>query len=445
MEKTEIKKYNTFIFDKFNIEYRDNFLVLEYYYEIEDLTTFKHIIEIPYSTPSIDHEFVRKLAFNIGFIEMINYWKATMSKNVIIKCGALNIEQEMFFKKTFYNGLGEFLYRNDLSISNTDFMQITYLGSEIKSDIDYDGVGNIIGIGGGKDSCVTLELLKNEKNNYGFIVNSKEVNLECAKIAECQSIISIKRVLDKNILSLNERGFFNGHIPFSGILAFISFLAAYLNNKKNIILSNEASANEANIKGTSINHQYSKSYEFELDFQNYAKKYLNDNIYYFSLLRGLSEYQIGMLFSQKCKKYFKVFKSCNVGSKKTPWKWCCSCAKCLFVYSLLSPFLYKDELIAIFGEDLFEKQDLLETFKQLLGKESIKPFDCVGTFEEVNYAIMKTISNNNGELPYLLQYYKDNYYDEKILDYHLEEKYNEKNSLSDYYNDLVRSCIENEE
>ena len=52
------------------------------------------------------------------------------------------------------------------------------------------------------------------------------------------------------------------------------------------------------------------------------------------------------------------------------------------------------------------------------------PFECVGTFEEVNYAICKTISNfENGliddnakeyegvrdDLPYLLNYYKENY------------------------------------
>ena len=44
-------------------------------------------------------------------------------------------------------------------------------------------------------------------------------------------------------------------------------------SKKYILLSNESSANESNVDGTKINHQYSKTYEFECDFNEYTKKY----------------------------------------------------------------------------------------------------------------------------------------------------------------------------
>ena len=239
-------------------------------------------------------------------------------------------------------------------------------------------------------------------------------------------------------------GFLNGHTPFSAMVAFVSFLTAYLNNKKYIVLSNESSANEVNVLGTKINHQYSKSYEFEKDFQNYAKEFLSKDIQYYSFLRPLSEYQIGMIFARN-KKFHKIFKSCNVGSKNDKWKWCCHCAKCLFVYSLLSPFLYKEELVNIFGEDMFENKDIISVFIDLLGKGITKPFDCVGTFEEINYAITKTIQKlEKDKLPYLLNYYFTNYYDESILGKDLEHFFSKKNSLSLKEINQIKRAINND-
>ena len=37
-------------------------------------------------------------------------------------------------------------------------------------------------------------------------------------------------------------------------------------------MSNEDSANQSNVNGENINHQYSKTYEFETDFRNFTKK-----------------------------------------------------------------------------------------------------------------------------------------------------------------------------
>ena len=88
------------------------------------------------------------------------------------------------------------------------------------------------------------------------------------------------------MLELNSQNFLNGHTPFSALLSFITYLVAYLSNRKYIVLSNETSANEANVRGTNINHQYSKSFEFEQDFRYYAKTFIfkNDEVNYYSLL-----------------------------------------------------------------------------------------------------------------------------------------------------------------
>ena len=129
-----------------------------------------------------------------------------------------------------------------------------------------------------------------------------------------EDIIYVERIIDPKLLELNKEGYLNGHIPFSAMLAFLSSTTAALLGIKNIVVSNENSANEETAKGA--NHQYSKSFEFENDFRNYVNQfvYSNEVINYYSLLRPLLEIQIVKLFSNH-KKYFNIFKSCNVGSK----------------------------------------------------------------------------------------------------------------------------------
>ena len=431
-------KYQEFIYDKYEIEDNQDTVKITYYFEIPGLTTFTPSYEIKksYLKKDID-SFSKYLIFHIGLVELISYYKCVCPKKVIINAGYINDEQISFFKKLYYYGLGEFLYINNIDISYDDLMDIEVNGSKESYDIDYHGEGNLIPVGGGKDSCVSLELLKNMNNNP-FIINPKQVHLDCAYAAgySDSDIITIKRNLDRKIVDLNKEGYLNGHTPFSALVSFVTYLMAYLTNKRYIVLSNEDSSNESTVIGTKINHQYSKSYEYENDFNEYTKKFFNIDITYFSFLRPLKEVQIALLFSE-FKKYHKIFKSCNVGSKETSWVWCGKCAKCLFVYIILSPKLYKNELIDIFGKDLYEDETLLPIFKELIGDALTKPFECVGEIKEVRYALSKTISKLDN-LPYLLKYYKDNY---EMVDEPLESNYNETNNLPDEYAEILKERL----
>lgn len=433
-------KYDTFIYEKYSIKEKDNKTIVTFDFNVPNLTHYYPTIELDNFEIT---DFSEYLIFHIGLVELISYWKATCSKNVIIKAGYINEEQINFFKKLYFHGLGELFYTNGIEPTYEDFMNITCVIEPTTIDIPkYNGIGNLIPIGGGKDSNVSLELLKDSfEDNNPFIINPKEVTLKCAELAGYNetNTITVKRTIDKNLIELNKQGFINGHTPFSALVAFISYLCAYINNKKYIVLSNESSANESNVEGTKINHQYSKTYEFENDFNEYTKKYFKIDIKYFSLLRPLTEYQIGMIFS-KYEKYHNVFKSCNVGSKSLPWKWCCNCPKCLFVFIILSPFLYKEKLVRIFGEDLFEKEELLNTFIELIGYGETKPFECVGTYEEVRYAISKVIDREEN-LPFLLEYYKNNYPLED-LSKQLETRYNTENNLDEYFENLLKEELD---
>lgn len=424
---------------------------MQFIFDIPGLVSFNpklKILKKNLKFKDIKSQYVQNMVFHIGMIELISYWKSTCSPNVIIECGYLNQEQINWWKKLYFYGLGELFYTNNIETNINDFMKIKCTTEE--NNITYDKIddfsdGYIIPIGGGKDSVVTLEVLKvDRKKDYTLIINPKKTTLECAKIAEFDSnnIIEVYREIDSNLIELNKKGFINGHTPFSAMLAFVSYFIAYLLSKKYIALSNENSANESNVVGKKINHQYSKSFEFECDFEEYSNKYLKAPVKYFSFLRPLNELQIAKIFS-RLDKYHAIFKSCNVGSKEKEWKWCCNCAKCLFAYIILSPYLYKNKLVSIFGEDMFENKALLSIFIELTGKGETKPFDCVGTFEEVNFAVSKTIENiqeQKKELPYLLKYYKENYGLVETKN-DITKRYNEENNLNKEQNEILRKEV----
>ncbi len=416
------EKHPVFIYEKYEIiDGKNNESVkLKFHFRLGEEILFyptwefkKKHVEINYE----NEEVVNELAFNLGMVELISYWKCSCSPSVIVKAGVIDEEQIKWWKNQYYLGLGEFFYTNKIETSEEDFMKIEVnceskgKGTEDKFfRAEFEKTGSMIPIGGGKDSVVTLELLSDRKStNLCFMINDKEASERCALIAgySKEEILVVHRSLDKKLLELNKEGYLNGHTPFSAIVAFSSVLAAYLMDKQYVVLSNEASANESTIEGTEVNHQYSKSFKFESDFVNYENRYVNSGVHYFSLLRPFSELQIAKFFAMH-DKYYKIFRSCNVGSKSD--KWCGHCPKCLFVYIILSPFINMDQLVEIFGNDMLNDVSMLETFEKLIGTLPEKPFECVGTCDEANTAICMTIDRLQEEgssLPKLYSYYKE--------------------------------------
>ncbi len=433
-------KYPKFIYKKYEILDQNDSYLITFYFEIEGLCEFKPTLKIKKSKNNLDNDLFNYLVFHVGLIELISYYKCTCSKEIVIECGYLNEEQISWFKKLYYYGLGEFMYVNNINISMDELVNITCT-SNLKYDkeLKINTSGNLVAIGGGKDSIVSLKILKG-LDNLCFMINPKEPGIKAIEQSGYNEYCSVERTLDKKIIELNNQGFLNGHTPFSSLVAFISYLCAYINGKKYIILSNESSANESTVIGTKINHQYSKTYEFENDFNLYTEKYFKIDIKYFSLLRCLSEFQIAELFSQY-KEYHQIFKSCNVGSKSIPWKWCCNCPKCLFVYIMLSAFLTKEELYDIFKEDMYNNKELLDTFIELIGYSKTKPFECVGTYSEVRYVVSLVIQKyKDEELPYLLKYYKEHYKLELDKDY--KREFNNENNIPDEFLKLVKNELE---
>ena len=281
---------------------------------------------------------------------------------------------------------------------------------------------------------------------YAYVINPRGATLHTAEVAGLDAAhrIHVKRTLDVHMLELNQKEFLNGHTPFSALVAFSSILAARLYDLPYVALSNESSANESTVQGSTVNHQYSKSFKFEADFHRYTEEYLPGSAYYFSMLRPLSEYQIARYFASR-KQYHSIFRSCNVGSKTDSW--CGRCPKCLFVYLILSPFLTPEEMVRMFGRNILEDETMKVTLEQLVGLHEEKPFECVGSRDEINTAIVQTIDRMEAKgrrLPALLAYYKTTglYQRYKAAGNLYSSYYDEENLVPARWASLVKdSCV----
>ena len=447
------EEYPLFQYKKYQLEEIEEDILITYYFEIPGLSSFAPTWRFPKAGHELEtlkeNGTFLELVFSLGLVELISYWKITCSKKVEVLAGAFSQEQMLWWKNLYFHGLGEFFYTNGIQPDPEEFMELLSKGEKIESGKQTlkEPSGCLIPIGGGKDSAVTLELLKKAGEPCTCcIINPRGAtwNTVFAGGYQQSDAYTIKRTLDKNMLELNKQGFLNGHTPFSALVAFSTTIAAYLKNIRYIVLSNEASANESTVLGSSVNHQYSKSFAFEKDFHEYEAKYIESGTYYFSLLRPLSEFQIGRFFSS-CQAYHDIFRSCNVGSKED--KWCGHCSKCLFVFFILSPFISHDRLCEIFGRDMLEDPEMIPIMDQLIGMVEEKPFECVGSREEVNTAISMTIVAKEREgkpLSKLLNHYKETpfyaAYKEKENPYFTY--YNEENLLPDQFAQLVKdNCL----
>ncbi len=408
-------------------------LVIDYFFRLGE-EEFRPHWEIPCKTPYAMQKGISlkypdgihcdpgfwRLVFSLGMAELISYWKLACPPDVRLWDAFYGREQEDWWKRLYFGGLGEFFYRNGIKADFDSFMRFSYSpdppywNHPEKPARRTDLSGMLIPVGGGKDSIVTLNLLKGQlENAYAFMINHRDSAEQSALLAGIPRarIIECKRTLDPNLLRLNKEGFLNGHTPFSAIVAFSAALTAYINGLKTVVLSNESSASESTVSEQEVNHQYSKSYQFECDFAEYEKKYLRSGVEYFSLLRPLTEFQIARYFAQLPAEFHEIFRSCNAGNARgRKDEWCGHCAKCLFVAVILAPFLPYAKIAELLGSDILNLPEMAPVLQELCGALPNKPFECVGSRREVNYALCLAVrrTEQNGEpLPLLLSQYRE--------------------------------------
>ena len=356
--------------------------------------------EIP-NLNEIPKRLLDKLLEGLHLVLGISYYKfycATKVETPYI----LSKKEADLWGTIYKEGLGEFYFKNKLDPKNSP--KFSY-DKKIKNQIFSLKKNNkcLVALSGGKDSIVASEILKEQGIDIAGIfteTNRKSdlVNDIAEKIGI--NLLKINRYLDWQVFQKHK---YDGHVPISTIYAFLGIFYAVLYKYSYFIVANEYSSNFGNIKykGQIINHQWSKSSEFENIFSDYISNFISPDVKYFSLLRPFYEIRIAELFS-KYNKYFFYFSSCNKNFKLIKEEgsglWCGQCPKCVFTFTLLSAFLTKKELLNIFKKNLYQEENLLPLFKDILGLSKMKPFDCVGTFDESKAAFLLGSSKFKGDL-----------------------------------------------
>jgi len=322
----------------------------------------------------------------------ISYYKTFLPPHIIHPY-AMDEQEAAFWNDIWRNGLGEFLYNNklELSLLATFSAQDGLRFAHEDSHEDYSGA--LLGIGGGKDSIVAGELLRDLNIPLtGFVMATGEQLGQAGNVAETMGIelLAVQRRLDTQLLKLQELpGAYIGHVPISLIFGLIGASLAISNNSSYVIVANEASASIPRItwEGRAINHQWSKSFGFEKSLQAFIQHVISPDITYFSAIRPLSSIGVAKSFS-KYPQYFEVFTSDNFvfridPARRPPGRWSLESPKSLSSYILLAPWISNEEVHRIFAMDLFGDESLARPFLELTGVEGEPPLDCVGTVDEL--------------------------------------------------------------
>ncbi len=337
-------------------------------------------------------EVLHRLLDNLAVVAGLSYYKLAAPAHVIVEHGVWSAADVAYHRALLTNGLGEFCWENNLDLLDPVW---TFPAGERNPQSGPVVVptpnGPLVPVGGGKDSCVTIEAVRSAGLIPTLVTVRRFPVIQDVITASGLGDVAVARVLDPLIGSLVERGALNGHVPVTAIVTWASLIAALLGGHDAVVLSNERSASEGNVlyRGSEINHQWSKSAEAEALLSE-ALRRITPSLRSFSLLRGMSELSIARQFADTCQRYFSTFSSCNGAFLTDPARrvdrWDGTCAKCQFVFLALATVLGRGELESIWGVDVFAVSPL-SGFEALLGLTEWKPFECVGESAECRVAL----------------------------------------------------------
>jgi hypothetical protein len=313
----------------------------------------------------------------------VSYYKVGAPQRIVAPKPVPRAADDLF-TAVYTKGLAEYAYRN----------QLPYV---LELSVETPGVTEnavrrenadrrpLSPVGGGKDSIVTLEILRDAGlDPVPFSVNPNWV-IKAVNEASGLRALEARRQLDPRLFELNKAGALNGHIPVTAINSLIAIATATLHGLGPVVMSNERSASDPNLiwNGHEINHQWSKGFEAEGLLRAAVTAHAGLSEPYFSLLRTLSELHIAQLYARH-DRYDDVVTSCNKAFllHDPTARWCGNCPKCRFVFLAMAPAMEHSRLVGIFGHDLFADESQVPGFLELLGIDAHKPFECVGEVEE---------------------------------------------------------------
>ena len=351
----------------------------------------------------------------------VSYYKAAAPRRIVVETGPLSGAEKLLCHDVYEKGMRDFAYRNGFSVPR-DLEVCVSDGHRSRDEVKVEAPepGVAVPLGGGKDSIVVLEALNSSETSetrsrgkgwrqwHGKrpVLVSVNPNPAVERIASISGLdlARIRRTLDPLLFDLNERGALNGHVPVTAIVSLLAVAGGYLWGYDTTAIALESSADAptrvlgeesdgTDMSRVDVNHQWSKSVEFEAQLQQVLRESVHESIRFLSPLRMFSELEITAAFATLTP-YLSAFRSCNRASRVCgPVDgWCLACPKCRFVFLALATALARRDVTAIFGADLLDDEAQAEGFFDMLDARR-KPFECVGTVEEVAQAFRQLLGD----------------------------------------------------
>ena len=342
----------------------------------------------------------------------VSYYKTAAPPLVELPGTPLRPGERDLLRAVYPDGLGEFAYRNGLDLAGLR-IGAPALGDDTGPASEPGAKRPLVPFGGGIDSIVTVELVRPLADAALFVVDrpgDRFAAIERPAAVSGLPVVRAEREIDPQVLRSRELGFLNGHVPVTGIISAIAVVAAVLEGRDGVVMSNEWSSSVGNLEvgGRVVNHQWSKSLAFESGFRSVLAGSVGTGVDYFSRLRPYTELFIAERFAA-LDEYHLAFQSCNRGFHIDPARrldhWCGRCDKCVFIDLILAPFLDADRLAAVFGgREPLADPALLPRFEALVDTSgALKPWECVGEVNECRAAVALAVQRpDRKESPVLI-------------------------------------------
>ena len=355
-------------------------------YALDDLALTEVVQLPPGQATAADEALIRLL----WLAAAPSYYKAATPPTVAVTSG-LSPSERRLLDGLLGPGLGELYFVNGLDPS----------GPVIEAPGRPDRPGGPLGlarrslvpVGGGKDSCVTIEALQSAGEDPLLASVRRFPVIDAVLDRAGGEAVHVGRALDPLLLELNRRGARNGHVPVTAVVSLVLCLVAVRAGCDRVVMSNERSASEAtrDWRGAAVNHQWSKSLAAEELLAGVLAAAVGPGLGWYSMLRPFSELAICRMFAERGRRFFDVFSSCNAafrldGALRVDG-WDRSCPKCRFVALALAPWLDRAEVVSIQGGDVLDDPDQIEGLAGLVEAGQPKPFECVGEVAESRVAV----------------------------------------------------------
>ncbi len=355
-------------------------------YALDDLALTEVVQLPPGQATAADEALIRLL----WLAAAPSYYKAATPPTVAVT-GGLSPAERRLLDGLLGPGLGELYFVNGLDPTGP------VIEAAGRADRPSGPLGlarrSLVPVGGGKDSCVTIEALQSAGEDPLLASVRRFPVIDAVLERAGGEAVHVGRTLDPLLLELNRRGARNGHVPVTAVVSLALCLVAVRAGCDRVVMSNERSASEAtrDWRGAAVNHQWSKSLAAEELLAGVLSATVGPALGWYSLLRPFSELAICRLFAERGRRFFDVFSSCNAafrldGARRVDG-WDRSCPKCRFVALALAPWLDRAEVVAIQGGDVLDDPDQVEGLAGLVEAGQPKPFECVGEVAESRVAV----------------------------------------------------------